>query len=118
MKQKRAHDSQIVRAKENLKLSHGGSSYRLASDTKPPIKAERIYIIIINITEHLKHHPCQTEQPMLTTSTPTARPQSTVHKQPVAANRQPQIHLQDQEILEGNGHLQSLNWPARDRQPI
>ena len=24
----RAHDSQIVRAKENLKLSHGGSSYR------------------------------------------------------------------------------------------
>ena len=25
---KRAHDSQIDRAKENLKLSHGGSSYR------------------------------------------------------------------------------------------
>ena len=25
---KRAHDSQIVRAKENLKVSHGGSSYR------------------------------------------------------------------------------------------
>ena len=25
---KRAHDSQIVRAKENLKLSQGGSSYR------------------------------------------------------------------------------------------
>ena len=25
---KRAHDSPIVRAKENLKLSHGGSSYR------------------------------------------------------------------------------------------
>ena len=25
---KRAHDSQIVRAKENLKLSHGGFSYR------------------------------------------------------------------------------------------
>ena len=25
---KRAHDSQIVRAKENLKLSHGGTSYR------------------------------------------------------------------------------------------
>ena len=25
---KRAHDSQIVRAKEDLKLSHGGSSYR------------------------------------------------------------------------------------------
>ena len=38
---KRAHDSQIVRAKENLKLSHGGSSYRLASDTNPPIKALR-----------------------------------------------------------------------------
>ena len=27
---KRAHDSQIVRAKENLKLSHGGSSHRQA----------------------------------------------------------------------------------------
>ena len=26
---KRAHDSQIVRAKENLKLSHGGSSYKV-----------------------------------------------------------------------------------------
>ena len=26
---KRAHDSQIVRAKENLKLSHGGSSYQV-----------------------------------------------------------------------------------------
>ena len=25
---KLAHDSQIVRAKENLKMSHGGSSYR------------------------------------------------------------------------------------------
>ena len=25
---KRAHDSQVVRAKEHLKLSHGGSSYR------------------------------------------------------------------------------------------
>ena len=25
---KSSHDSQIVRAKENLKLSHGGSSYR------------------------------------------------------------------------------------------
>ena len=25
---KRAHGSQIVRAKENLKLSHGGFSYR------------------------------------------------------------------------------------------
>ena len=25
---KRAHDSQIVRAKENLKLSQGGSSYK------------------------------------------------------------------------------------------
>ena len=35
MKQKRAHDSQIVRAKEDLKLSHGGSG------TNPPIKALR-----------------------------------------------------------------------------
>ena len=28
--EKRAHDSQIVRAKENLKLSHGGPSYSQA----------------------------------------------------------------------------------------
>ena len=38
---KRAPDSKIVRAKENLKLSHGGSRYRLASGTNPPIKALR-----------------------------------------------------------------------------
>ena len=41
MKQKRAHDSQIVRAKENLTLSHGGPSYRQASDTNPSIKVLR-----------------------------------------------------------------------------
>ena len=34
-----AHDSHIVRAEENLKLSHGRSSYRQASRTNPPIKA-------------------------------------------------------------------------------
>ena len=33
--------SQIVRAKENLKLSNGGPSYREAPGTKPPIKALR-----------------------------------------------------------------------------
>ena len=38
---KRAHNSKIARAKENLKLSHGGFSYRLASDTNPPIKSQR-----------------------------------------------------------------------------
>ena len=38
---KMAHDSQIVRAKDNLKLSHGGSSYREASGTNPPINALR-----------------------------------------------------------------------------
>ena len=38
---KRAHDSQIVRAKENLKLSHGGPSYNQASGTNPPIKTLR-----------------------------------------------------------------------------
>ena len=36
MEQRRAHDSQIVRAKENIKLSHGGPSYNQASDTNPP----------------------------------------------------------------------------------
>ena len=41
MKQKGAYDSQIVRAKENLKLGHGGPSYRLAAGTNPPIKALR-----------------------------------------------------------------------------
>ena len=29
----------LVRAKENLNLSHGGSSNRQASGTKPPMKA-------------------------------------------------------------------------------
>ena len=38
---KRAHDSQIVRAKENLKLSHGGSSYGYASGLNSTIKALR-----------------------------------------------------------------------------
>ena len=40
-KKRAHHDSQIVRAKENLKLSHGGSSYRLASGTNQPIIALR-----------------------------------------------------------------------------
>ena len=35
---KRAHDLQIVRAKVNLKLSHGGPSQRQASGTNPPMK--------------------------------------------------------------------------------
>ena len=38
---KMAHDSQIVRAKENLKLGHGGPSQRQASDTNQPIKTLR-----------------------------------------------------------------------------
>ena len=33
----KAHDSQIVKAKENPKLSHGGSSQRQASGTYPPM---------------------------------------------------------------------------------
>ena len=37
--EKGAHDSQIVRAKENLKLSHGGPSYSQALGTNPSIKA-------------------------------------------------------------------------------
>ena len=36
-----ARDSQIVRAKENPKLSHGGLRYTHASGTNPPIKALR-----------------------------------------------------------------------------
>ena len=39
--EKRAHDLQIVRAKENLKLRHGGPSYSQALGTNPPIKALR-----------------------------------------------------------------------------
>ena len=38
---KRAHDSQTVRAKENPKPTHGGSSHRQASGTNPPTKAPR-----------------------------------------------------------------------------
>ena len=32
-------EPELVRAKENVKLRHGGSSYRQASGTNPPIKA-------------------------------------------------------------------------------
>ena len=36
---KMVHDSQIVRAKENLKLRHGGPSQRQSSGTNQRIKA-------------------------------------------------------------------------------
>ena len=36
---KKAHNSQIVRAKENFRLSHSGPSQRQAIGTKQPIKA-------------------------------------------------------------------------------
>ena len=39
--EKKAHDSQIVRAQENLNLSHGGPSYSQVSGTNPLIKAFR-----------------------------------------------------------------------------
>ena len=39
--EKRAHDTHIIRANENIKLSHGGPSYSQASGTNPPIKALR-----------------------------------------------------------------------------
>ena len=41
MKQKKNHDSQVVWAKENLKLSHSGSIQRLVSCTNPRTKALR-----------------------------------------------------------------------------
>ena len=43
--EKRAHDSQIVRAKENLTLRHHGPCYSQASGTNPPIKALRKAVI-------------------------------------------------------------------------
>ena len=64
---------------------------------------ERIYTIIINITENLKLHPCQPEQPIPTTSTPTARLQPTSSQQ--QTDRQPEPNLQNQEIFGGKGHL-------------
>ena len=39
--ERKARDSQMVRAKENLKLTQGGPSYSQASGTNPPIKALR-----------------------------------------------------------------------------
>ena len=39
--EKRDHASQIVRAKENYKLSHGELSYSQTSGTNPPMKALR-----------------------------------------------------------------------------
>ena len=38
MTKEKTLDSQIVRAKENLNLDHGGPSQRQASDTNPPMK--------------------------------------------------------------------------------
>ena len=38
---KTAHDSQLVRAKENLRFSYGGPSVRKASGTNQRIKALR-----------------------------------------------------------------------------
>ena len=46
---KRAHDSQIVRAKEKLKLSYGGPSQRQASCTNQRIKALRRFAGKISI---------------------------------------------------------------------
>ena len=40
--EKMSHDSQIFRAKENLKLSHSGPSYSQASGTNPSIKALKV----------------------------------------------------------------------------
>ena len=54
MKQKRAHDSQIVRAKENLKMSHGGPRYIQESGTNQPNKALRLdtkYIVYYQTSE-------------------------------------------------------------------
>ena len=49
---KRAHDSQIVRAKENLKLSHGGPiSYGLLGEYS---QATRIYHRVCNWTKDVK----------------------------------------------------------------
>ena len=45
MIQKRAHESQVVRAKENLKLSYDGPSQRQASGTNQRIKALRQGVI-------------------------------------------------------------------------
>ena len=39
IQRKGAHDSQIVRDKENIKLSYGGPSQRQASGTNQQIKA-------------------------------------------------------------------------------
>ena len=39
--ERRAHDSHIVRAKENLEFGHGGSIYSQASGTNLSIKALR-----------------------------------------------------------------------------
>ena len=52
-----AHDSQIVRAKESLKLSHVRPSYRQASGTSPPIKAlswDTNYISLLTMHMNLR----------------------------------------------------------------
>ena len=57
---KTAHDSQIARAKVNLKLSHGGPSQRQAPDTNQPIKGLRSAVIVSDAwpnVEQLKRKP-------------------------------------------------------------
>ena len=48
MNKEKTHDSQIVRAKENLQLSHGGPSHRQASGKNQPIKAFESNLINLN----------------------------------------------------------------------
>ena len=47
-------DSQMLRAKENLKLDHGGPSKRQASGTSPPMKGlgQGVFITALNPNYH------------------------------------------------------------------
>ena len=57
--EKRAHDSQIVRTKETLKLNHGGPSYSQAPGTHPQIKALRQGRHRVWGLTHHRHHKAQ-----------------------------------------------------------
>ena len=51
----RAHDSQIVRAKENLKLSHGGLSHVMKLATMPKLGQHFKKMFYINIGFEIEH---------------------------------------------------------------
>ena len=72
---KRAHDTQIVRAKENLKLSYGGPSQRKASGINHRIKAlhyQKLYIYTPKYKKAFNFSACTVPDVANAAPTPTS----------------------------------------------